>query len=552
VAKEKKPAILYAAKSTEDKHGSIPTQLDDGRALAEQEGLEVVAAYKDKNASAYKGNRGPELAAALEHAERIGATLIVQHSDRLARGDGKQARHLAELFFASNRTGVTLRSVQDDSTFENPVLAVVMGERNMEDSRRKSLAVKAGMERRRKRGLYNGGYTPYGYLHQRNEDDERVLVIDEERAPWVRYIFDRYLAGRSYVEIAKELEAKGAPPPKGGSLWAHFTIRKILLNPLYAGLIRGGGELVKGIHEAIIDRETWEKTAALLKAKARTYRRGRPSAGKHLFRKGFLKCGICGEDMGPLTYRDRPHPTDQIYRCHGRKHHSHTCDMNNIYRSDVDSAVYAYFRDLGLDAEATREQLVAARELALAEARHVLERAEEKTQTAAERLERVKGDYISEQLTAAEWRELRAELEPGLATAQAKEEQLREQLQEAESESALSKITADLLGQLSEIRAEIAKEVTDAKEAAAVRAALMRLFDGFVLHRGSPRHKTREGTKVAYWLEPVLSQDQMGGYVDRLRMEMRTTSSGVPTGEAENNPDRSIAGAGFEPATFGL
>ena len=44
---------------------------------------------------------------------------------------------------------MTLRSVQDDSTFQNPVLAVVMGERNMEDSRRKSLAVKAGMERRR-------------------------------------------------------------------------------------------------------------------------------------------------------------------------------------------------------------------------------------------------------------------------------------------------------------------------------------------------------------------------------------------------------------------
>ena len=51
---------------------------------------------------------------------------------------------------------MTLRSVQDDSTFQNPVLAVVMGERNMEDSRRKSMAVKAGLERRRKRGLFTG------------------------------------------------------------------------------------------------------------------------------------------------------------------------------------------------------------------------------------------------------------------------------------------------------------------------------------------------------------------------------------------------------------
>ena len=543
------PAILYAAKSTEDIHGSIPTQLEDGRKLAEQEGLEVVGEYKDENASAYKGDRGPELAAALEHAERIKGSVIVQHSDRLARGDGKQARHLAELFFFTNRVGVTLRSVQDDSTFQNPVLAVVMGERNMEDSRRKSLAVKAGMERRRKRGLYNGGFTPYGYLHQRNKDDERVLVIDKERAPWVRYIFERYLAGRSYVEIAEELEAKGAPPPKGGSLWAHFTIRKILLNPLYTGLIRGGGELVEGIHEAIIDSETWEKTAALLEAKARTYKRGRPSAGKHLFRKGFLKCGICEEDMGPITYRDRPHPTDQIYRCQGRKRHSHTCDMNNIYRADVDSAVYAYFRDLGLDAEATRKQLVAARELALAEARHVLEEAEQETQTARARLERVKRDYIAEQLSASEWRELRAELEPELTDAQEEEGRLRGQLEEAESETALSKVTAALLTQLSEIRAGIVKEVNGSKDAAAVRASLMRLFEGFVLHRGQPRHKSREGTKVAYWLEPVLSQDRMGGYVDRLRTELRTTSSGFPSGEAENNSDRPVPEVGLEPTS---
>ena len=43
--------------------------------------------------------------------------------------------------------------------------------------------------------------------------------------------------------------------------------------------------------------------------------------------------------------------------------------MNTIDRGDIDDAVYAYFRDLGLDAEATREQLVAAREQELAKAR---------------------------------------------------------------------------------------------------------------------------------------------------------------------------------------
>jgi hypothetical protein len=226
--------------------------------------------------------------------------------------------------------------------------------------------------------------------------------------------------------------------------------------------------------------------------------------------------------------------------------------MSAVYRSDIDDAVYAYFKDLGLDAEATREQLVAAREQELAEEREALQRAELETQAAGERLERVKRDYLAGELTAGEWRGLRAELEPELSSAQAEEERLREQLKEAESETALSKITAKLLGQLSEIRAEITKEVTDQTEAAAVRAALMRLFDGFVLHRGPPPHRTEgEGTKVAYWLEPVLSEDRMGGYVDRLRTKPRTTGSGFPTGKAENNSDFTAYLGGSTSPTLG-
>jgi site-specific DNA recombinase len=537
VTEGKKPAILYAAKSTEDIHGSIPTQLEDGRKLAEREGLEVVGEYFDEAASAYNGDRGPELAAALEHAQRIGASLIVQHSDRLARGDGIKARHLGELYFASYKTGMTLRSVQDDSTFQNPILAVVMGERNMEDSRRTSNAVKAGLERRRERGLYSAGRTPFGYLRVRNEGDERVLVVDKERAPLVRRLFDLFLEGKGYAEIARVLEAEGVPSPKSGGLWCHFTVRKILLNPVYAGFIRSGGKLYEGSHEPIVDRETWDKTVALQEAKARTYKRGRPSAGKHLFRKGFLKCGICGEDMSPLTYRERPHPTDQIYRCLGRKRHSHTCDMNAVYRSDLDSAVYTYFRDLGGDAEATREQLATARELELFMTKELLRGAEEGIGAAKGRLERVKRDYLSDQLSAAEWQELRAELEPALLAAQTEAERLRGQIKETENESTHSKLSTDLLNLLSEIRAEIAKEVVDSKEAAAIRASLMRLFNGFVLHRGSPGPGTGEGTKVAYWLEPVLGQDRMGGYVDRLRTKLRTTGSGFPTSKAKNNFD---------------
>jgi DNA invertase Pin-like site-specific DNA recombinase len=188
-------AILYAAKSTEDVKGSISGQLEDGREYAKATCLKVVAEYSEQEVSAFTGNRGTELAAALEHVERIGGTLIAQHSDRLARGDGMQARHLVEIALWARRSGVTIHCIQDTSTFESLVLAAVMGERNMEDSRRKSAAVAAGIARRRATGRAVGGRS-YGWTRRRDDNDERVLIPDPKQAPVVERIYDEFLAAQ--------------------------------------------------------------------------------------------------------------------------------------------------------------------------------------------------------------------------------------------------------------------------------------------------------------------------------------------------------------------
>jgi hypothetical protein len=97
--------VVYAAKSTEDKHGSIPTQLEDCRRRAEREGWQVVAEFRDEAFSACSGNRGP----GLERAKALAAApaaksgrciLIAQDADRLAPGTGDArgaANHLSEV-----------------------------------------------------------------------------------------------------------------------------------------------------------------------------------------------------------------------------------------------------------------------------------------------------------------------------------------------------------------------------------------------------------------------------------------------------------------------
>ncbi len=75
----------------------------------------------------------------MRHAQELardGAVeLWAQHSDRLARGDGRSARHAVEIALWALKNDVMLRTVQDPETFRDLLYAVVTGQRNHEDSR---------------------------------------------------------------------------------------------------------------------------------------------------------------------------------------------------------------------------------------------------------------------------------------------------------------------------------------------------------------------------------------------------------------------------------
>jgi DNA invertase Pin-like site-specific DNA recombinase len=135
------PAILYAAKSTMDKHDSIPDQLRDCRAMAADKGWEVVGEFQDEAKSGYSGNRGSGLAQAQQLAAANKGILVVQHSSRFARGDAIQAQHLVEVFLWAQRAGVTLRSVEDDAMVQSLLTAVVAGDQNHAESKRKGESV---------------------------------------------------------------------------------------------------------------------------------------------------------------------------------------------------------------------------------------------------------------------------------------------------------------------------------------------------------------------------------------------------------------------------
>src|SRR5262249_40130166 len=149
-------------------------------------------------------------------------------------------------------------------------------------------------------GRPSGGRAPVGY---RNSEGELQIVEPEARI--VRRVFEEYLAGRSQLAITQALDRDGVPT-KAGGLWHQGTLRAILANPTYKGSAVHKGGASPGTHEPIIDPETWDKVAALRDAQRRS--RGGPGrrpVGKHLFRKGSLKCGRCGSSLVPRTDPNR-------------------------------------------------------------------------------------------------------------------------------------------------------------------------------------------------------------------------------------------------------
>lgn len=168
---------------------------------------------------------------------------------------------------------------------------------------------------------------------------EKRYVIDPEQAELVRMIFKEYLAGKSITGIARKMNAMGISTNRGNP-WAGRTVEYVLNNPVYQGKIRwtpGRGEakddgttktILPGIHEAIIDEETWKRVQRRKKQQQRGYSHTKqePRQGEYLLR-GLVHCAACG---GMLIKLGKANLQCVNYN-HGRCNTSHSISIQKLY-----------------------------------------------------------------------------------------------------------------------------------------------------------------------------------------------------------------------------
>ena len=212
---------------------------------------------------------------------------------------------------------------------------------------------------------------PYGYI--KNPDDPRFWVVEPEAAEVVRRIYRMALEGYGLAETAAQLAADGVVNPtyywrsrgtsRGRSKstveptkWGHTTVKKILTLQEYCGDVINFKSYSKSykmkkrienpeenraiflnVHEAIIDRQTWEKVQALQKGT----RRKKPTVTQEpsVF-SGLLKCPECG---GNLNFHFNQNNHDiKFFSCQNHNSGYRKCSKTHYIRLDFLEQVVLY------------------------------------------------------------------------------------------------------------------------------------------------------------------------------------------------------------------
>ncbi len=109
-------------------------------------------------------------------------------------------------------------------------------------------------------GAKPAGACPYGY--QYTPDKKNVTPIQAEAAA-VKVMFSEAQKGRSLSQIAKTLADAGIQTRRGQA-WSRGSIRAVLRNRFYAGVLVYGGQAIQGTHTPIISKIQFGKVQAQL------------------------------------------------------------------------------------------------------------------------------------------------------------------------------------------------------------------------------------------------------------------------------------------------
>jgi DNA invertase Pin-like site-specific DNA recombinase len=336
-------AVAYIRESTEEQgQGFSPDAQREGiRRFAYENDLELAEEYCDFHSGWRKSESRPHFQRLMaDAAERRFEVVLVFHTSRFARNQ-VEARRYKQLL--REQLGIRVISVTqpmgEDHSDPSAFLAESIHEMFDEYySVSLSFWTRNGLKEKARKGHLVGSL-PWGYIR---DPDTKLAVPDAERAPLVREMFTRYATGReSDRSIAEWLNAKGARSARGRT-FGKDTVREMLCNAAYAGYVSGLRDktrAIKGLHEAIVTEELFDRVQEVRSWRTRVLKPGPPS-DEYLLRK-LLYCERCGARMhgtrGSKTAIRR-------YMCSTRRY-GHACGERIVKAHDLEAQLIDWIAD---------------------------------------------------------------------------------------------------------------------------------------------------------------------------------------------------------------
>ena len=299
---------LYPRVSTQEQaeNGySIDEQIDRMTKYCEAMGWQIYKVYTDAGFSGASLKR-PALQQLIQDvkSKRIEKVLVYK-LDRLSRSQ-KDTLYLIEEVFLKNDVDFVSMSEQLDT--KTPLgkamigLLSVFAQLEREQIKERMMM---GKLQKAKRGYYHGSFeSPIGYDYTNKE-----LTVNDFEAMQIRLLFELFLEGKSPSEVANILNDKGYYHRHGK--WSRRSVRHAVENRLYIGKIQYQKKWYDGVHEPIIDMETYEKAQRVLEKRRDDYHVRKNTGKPNSLFGGLIVCGYCGARYNKETNRKKH--GDKVY-----------------------------------------------------------------------------------------------------------------------------------------------------------------------------------------------------------------------------------------------
>ncbi|MBO4676276.1 MAG: recombinase family protein [Oscillospiraceae bacterium] len=356
-----------------DSHqADIPMQRRECHRFAEEHGWVIIHEEQEDGVSGHKvrAENRDKLQIIKEHA-RQGKfdILLVFMFDRIGR-IADETPFVVEWFV---RNGIRVWSTQEgEQRFDSHTDKLTNYIRFWQadgESEKTSIRTKTALGQLTEDGRFMGGSAPYGYdlvnsgILNKRKHEVFALAVNKSEAAVVRMIFDKYVnEGYGAQRIATWLNNQGYRA-RSGKPWHHASIRGILCNLTYTGVLRSGDSRSPvQQHLQIITAEQYAIAQRIREARADSAsenpRVPLNTRGSSLL-AGNVYCGHCGSRLA-LTTNGKPYPcaadpnrvVKRIrYICYGKTRKQTECDGQTGYTAHildgiVDKVVHHIFEQM--------------------------------------------------------------------------------------------------------------------------------------------------------------------------------------------------------------